>query len=187
MGIGSSVAHSGSGRRDRRKRYASQASAARTAAIKNSSTGQPAAVGQTVVNARAPAAVAFAWVPTRSRAAWIAFGHPTRRAISRVIPRARARSAHHENAFDGRFALLRFRRRSSTLPTRKNADRTVRRMVAIGSGTKTPARDGGPPGAVACGSDSAPAARFARLTDRAARRERARTRSGEAAHQTRAR
>src|SRR6266550_2835357 len=132
MGIGSSVSHSGAGRRDRRKRYASQASAARTAAIKNSSTGQPAAVGQTVVKAPVSAAVAFAWVPTRSRAAWIAFGHPTRRAISRVIPRARARSAHQEKAFGERFALLRFRRRSSTLPTRKNEDPGLRRPPARG-------------------------------------------------------
>src|SRR5437660_12474124 len=163
MGIGNAVSHSGSGRRDRGRRYTSRAGAAGRGAIKNGSTGQPGAVGQTVVKAPVSAAVAFAWAPTRSRAAWIAFGHPTRRAISRVIPRARARSAHQEKAFGERFALLRFRRRSSTLPTRKNADRTVRRMVAIGSGTKTPACDAGPPGAVACGIDSPPAARFGRL------------------------
>src|SRR5207249_10027951 len=82
MGIGNAVSHSGSGRRDRRRRYTSQASAARTAAIKNSSTGQPEAAGQTVVKAPVSAAVAFVCVPTRSRAAWIAFGHPTRRARS---------------------------------------------------------------------------------------------------------
>src|SRR5207302_46622 len=109
--------------------------------------------------------------------AWIAFGDPTRRAISRVIPRARARSAHQEKAFGERFALLRLRRRSSTLPTRKNADRTVRRMVAIGSGTKTPACDAGPPGAVACGIDSPPVSRLARLKASAATRRTARTRS----------
>ena len=182
MGIGNAVSHSGSGRRDRRRRYTSQASAARTAAIKNSSTGQPEAAGQTVVKAPVSAAVAFVCVPTRSRAAWIAFGHPTRRAISRVIPMARARTAHQEKAFGGRFALLRFRRRSSTLPTRKNADRTVRRMVAIGSGTKTPARDAGPPGAVACGIDSPPVSRFARLKASAATRRTARTRRRGTAH-----
>src|SRR5439155_1201719 len=116
VAIGNSVPHSGSGRRDRRRRYTSQASAARTAAIKNSSTGQPAAAGHTVVKAPESAAVAFVWVPTCSRAAWIALGHPTRRTISRVIPRARARTAHQEKAFGGRFTPLRFRRRRSTLP-----------------------------------------------------------------------
>src|SRR5436309_13260361 len=176
MGIGNAVSHSGSGRRDRRRRYTSQASAARTAAIADSSTGQPEAAGQTVVKAPVYAAVAFVRVPTRARAAWSAFGHATRRAISRVIPRARTRTAHQEKAFGGRFALLRFRRRSSTLPTRKNADRTVRRMVAIGSGTKTPARDAGPPGAVACGVDSPPVSRVARMEAGAATRAAGRTR-----------
>src|SRR2546429_8085639 len=134
MGIGSSVSHSGTGRRDRRKRYASQASAARTAAIKNSSTGQPAAAGQTVVKAPVSAAVAFAWVPTRSRAAWIAFGHPTRRAISRVIPRARARSAHQEKAFGGGRAPLRLSWRGRTEPAPKNNEQTRERKEADGSG-----------------------------------------------------
>src|SRR5438034_5124958 len=125
MGNGNAVSHSGSGRRDRGRGSTGQARAGRTAAIKNSSTGQRGAAGQTVVKAPVSAAVAFVCVPTRSRAAWIAFGHPTRRAISRVIPMARARTAHQEKAFGGRFALLRFRRRSSTLPAEKNGDRTV--------------------------------------------------------------
>src|SRR5205814_2545239 len=151
MGNGNAVSHSGAGRRDRRRRYTSQASAARTAAIKNSSTGQPEAAGQTVVKAPVSAAVAFVCVPTRSRAAWIAFGHPTRRAISRVIPRARARTAHQEKAFGGRFALLRFRRRSSTRQTRGNAARAVGGVGAVGAGTERRARDAGPAGAGPCG------------------------------------
>src|SRR5438876_2735421 len=130
MGIGNAVSHSGSERRNRRRRYTRQASAARTAAIKNSSTGQPEAAGQTVVKAPVSAAVAFVCVPTRSRAAWIAFGHPTRRAISRVIPMARARTAHQEKAFGGHLPVLRFRGRRRYLPEAKNPDRAVERMEA---------------------------------------------------------